>query len=118
MSQDALSHGIFRFKLKSKCERIGIMYISQEESYTSKCSFIDGEIVEHHDKYLGKRPKRGYFVTSKGMEINSDVNGAANIVRKSKEWIDMNDRLCTGLTLNPTRVHVVSCLREQNIVKF
>jgi putative transposase len=113
-----IPHGIFRFKLKSKCERIGIVYKSQEEAHTSKCSFIDGESVEHHDKYLGKRPKRGYFVTSKGIEINSDVNGAANIVRKSKEWIVNDDRLYTGLTLNPTRVQVIQCLREQNIVQI
>jgi len=102
-----IPHGILRFKLKSKCERIGIVYISQEESHTSKCSFLDNESIEHHDKYLGKRPKRGYFVTSKGTVLNADTNAAANIARKSKEWIMNNDRLCTGLTLNPRRVRVI-----------
>lgn len=103
-----MPYGIFRFKLKSKCNRIGIVYISQEESYTSKCSFIDNEIIEHHDEYLGKRPKRGYFVTKNGVVINSDVNGASNIARKCKQWLVNNERLYTGLTLNPRRVRIIS----------
>jgi IS605 OrfB family transposase len=101
-----IPHGIFRYKLRSKCERIGIAYISQEESHTSKCSFLDNESIEHHDKYLGKRPKRGYFVTSRGIVLNADTNAAANIARKSKEWLVNNERLCKGLTLNPRRVRI------------
>lgn len=53
-----------------------------EESHTSKCSFLDKESVEHHEKYKGKRVKRGLFKTSKGILINADVNGALNIGRK------------------------------------
>ena len=66
------------YKAKDK----GIDVITTEESYTSKCSFFDNEEMCHHDKYQGKRIKRGLFRTSDRKTINSDVNGALNIIRK------------------------------------
>ena len=78
----AIPYGIFKRKLKSKCEQLGIEYHLQEESYTSKCSYLDNETVEKHETYLGKRIKRGLFKTAKGYLINADVNGAANILVK------------------------------------
>lgn len=38
--------------------------------------------MEHHEKYLGKRVKRGLFKSSTGAVINADVNGALGIARK------------------------------------
>jgi len=70
-------------QIKYKSEEKGINVILQEESHTSKCSFLDGESVEHHDQYLGKRFKRGLFRSAKGIVINADVNGAYNIIRKA-----------------------------------
>lgn len=69
-------------QLQYKCQLKGIKFILTEESHTSKCSFLDRESVEHHEKYKGKRVKRGLFKTSKGILINADVNGALNIGRK------------------------------------
>jgi Transposase and inactivated derivatives len=66
-------------QIKYKAEEKGINVILQEESHTSKCSFLDNELVEHHDKYVGKRFKRGLFRSVKGKIINADVNGAYNI---------------------------------------
>lgn len=37
-----------------KGQEHGINVIIQEESYTSKCSFLDNESIEKHDNYLGK----------------------------------------------------------------
>jgi putative transposase len=54
----------------------------QEESYTSKCSYLDNETIEKQETYLGKRVARGLFRTAKGYLINADVNGAANILVK------------------------------------
>lgn len=68
--------------LKYKCEMVGIKVEVREESYTSKCSFLDNEEVCKHDKYLGKRVRRGLFVASDGRKINADVNGALNILKK------------------------------------
>ena len=69
-------------KLKYKAFAKGIKVIITEESYTSKCSFFDNEIPCKHESYQGKRIKRGLFRTSDKKTINSDVNGALNIIRK------------------------------------
>ena len=76
---------IMRFAdlMKYKCELEGIKVLFNEESYTSKCSFLDSEPICKHDKYIGKRIKRGLFVSRNGIKINADVNGAYNIMLKA-----------------------------------
>ena len=65
-----------------KCHRVGINVILQEESYTSKCSFLDNEPVCKQAIYLGKRIMRGLFVTHEHKTINADLNAALNIMKK------------------------------------
>lgn len=76
---------IMRFAdlMKYKCELEGIKVLFNEESYTSKCSFLDREPICKHDEYVGKRVKRGLFVSKDGIKINADVNGAYNIMIKA-----------------------------------
>lgn len=69
-------------QLEYKCKLEGINVILTEESYTSKCSFIDNEEVCKHDTYLGKRIKRGLFKSKEGKIINADLNGSLNILKK------------------------------------
>jgi putative transposase len=69
--------------IKYKCELEGITVIIQEESYTSKCSFLDNEPIQKHDEYKGSRIKRGLFKSSDGTLINADVNGSYNIMKKA-----------------------------------
>lgn len=68
--------------LTYKCELEGISVIVTEESYTSKCSFLDDEDICKHEEYYGKRIKRGLYKASDGRLINADVNGALNILKK------------------------------------
>ena len=68
--------------LQYKCELQGIRFVTAEESYTSKCSFLDLEEVAKQKEYLGKRVKRGLFQTKEGLLVNADVNGSLNIGRK------------------------------------
>ncbi len=68
--------------LKYKAELIGIKVIITEESYTSKCSFIDSEPLCKQSNYKGKRLKRGLFRSQSGILINADCNGSGNIIRK------------------------------------
>lgn len=68
--------------LQYKCKMNGITVKLTEESYTSKCSFIDNEPMEFRLNYMGKRVKRGLFLTKYGKIINADLNGALNILRK------------------------------------
>jgi putative transposase len=101
--------GVFKRKLKSKCEQVGVTYAGHEESYTSKCSFLDNETIGHHDSYLGSRVKRGLFKTQTGVLVNADVNGSANILRK---YLTSNNRLgvldskrvSKGFVNNPSKV--------------
>ena len=84
-NQNFVQLPIMRFAdlMKYKCELEGIKVLFNEESYTSKCSFLDGEPICKHDKYMGKRVKRGLFVSRSGIKINADVNGAYNIMIKA-----------------------------------
>lgn len=68
--------------LEHKARQYGITLIRTEESYTSKCSFLDNESLCKQDHYQGKRVKRGLFCSSTGQLINADINGAMNILRK------------------------------------
>lgn len=72
----------FIHMLRYKCELAGITVTTTEESYTSKCSFLDNEDVCKHEEYKGRRIKRGLFRASNGRIINADVNGALNILKK------------------------------------
>lgn len=97
--------------LQYKCELQGIRFITTEESYTSKCSFLDLEEVTKQEEYLGKRVKRGLFQTKEGNLINADVNGSLNIGRKYLTKIGLyTDTLHKELVLhmaNPKRICLV-----------
>ena len=69
-------------QLEYKGEENGIKVISTEESYTSKVDHFAKETMEHHENYLGKRVKRGLFMSSTKQLINADINGAIGIARK------------------------------------
>ena len=69
-------------QLEYKCKLEGINVVTTEESYTSKCSFLDNEPLRKHNNYAGKRIKRGLFKSAKGKLINADLNGSLNILRK------------------------------------
>lgn len=68
--------------IKYKAEQQGITVIITQESYTSKCSFLDDEPIQKHSQYQGRRVKRGLFKSATGKLINADVNGALNILKK------------------------------------
>jgi transposase, IS605 orfB family len=73
---------VFIKQLEYKCRLEGINIILTEESYTSKCSFLDNETIGKQESYLGKRIKRGLFRSAKNKIINADLNGSLNILRK------------------------------------
>lgn len=69
--------------LMYKAAERGIEVVLIDESYTSKCSFLDNEPISKHLNYLGRRIQRGLFCSSHGHLINADVNAAYNILVKS-----------------------------------
>ena len=77
-------------QLQYKCKLEGINVIIQEESYTSKSSFIDNDFIptfksstELNYKFSGKRVVRGLYKSSSGKLINADLNGSLNILKKA-----------------------------------
>lgn len=94
-------------KTSYKAEEERIEVKKQEESHTSKCSFLDDEPVEHQELYIGKRITRSMFRSARGILIHADVNAGYNIVKKANpeafrsgcEWIG-------GCGLHPMRCKV------------
>ena len=72
----------FMYMITYKAQMKGIKVIQREESYTSKCSFMDNEEICKHEKYKGNRINRGLYKTQTGRLINADLNGALNILKK------------------------------------
>ena len=77
-----IPHARFVQMLTYKAQLVSIRVIETEESYTSKCSFLDLEPIGTHETYRGQRVKRGLFRASDERLINADINGAFNIIRK------------------------------------
>ena len=94
--------------LEYKCRLAGIEVVRQDEAYTSKCSFLDNEKIEKHEKYMGSRPKRGCFKTSDGRKVNADVNSACNIMKKYLLKVAGN---CTNLLHELVEVFSTPCLK-------
>ena len=85
----SIPHSTLIWMIRYKAARYGISVIEQEESYTSKASFLDDDVLpvygendeEHH--FSGRRISRGLYRTANGTVLNADVNGSANILRKA-----------------------------------
>ena len=96
-----LPFNMLREYIRYLAEANGIHYIEQEESYTSKASFVDRDYIPVYGKddekasfsgirgpkyYRGMHKKsgfRGIYQTKDGCFLNSDLNGSANILRKA-----------------------------------
>ncbi len=77
--------------IENKCIKEGIRFFKQEESYTSKASFLDKDPVPVWTKddktyyhFSGKRMTRGLYQCKIGTCIHADINGALNTLKKSK----------------------------------
>ena len=106
-----LPFSMLRDMLSYKCRLEGINVIVTEESYTSKCSFIDNEEIKKKETYDGKRVKRGLYLTKNGQLINADINGSYNIMRKGLSKASLDDKVtyseCRGFVYNPYKCNLV-----------
>jgi len=89
--------------LEYRCKMNNIKFVLQEESFTSKASFLDNDYMLSYKKdeklgyvlrtidnkvelrkklFTGKRVKRGLYKSKNGILINADMNGALNILKK------------------------------------
>ena len=107
-----IPHGKLRLKLESLCQRYGLNYFEQEESYTSKADFFANDELPIFNtdnpqeySFSGKRISRGQYKSSQGMIINADCNGALNILRKSK-LIGLTALQSRGCLDQPLRIRI------------
>ncbi|MEG4801210.1 transposase [Microcoleus sp. ARI1-B5] len=84
-----IPHAKFILMLTSKLEKLGITVKEGEESYTSKTSFLDWDIIPtwhpgkvNQQSFSGKRIATKKYRSANGTVIHADVNGAFNIGRK------------------------------------
>jgi IS605 OrfB family transposase len=85
--------------IENKCIKEGILFNKQEESYTSKASFLDRDSIpvwskddKTHYCFSGKRVTRGLYRSRSGRCIHADINGALNSLRKS-EVVKLDENL-------------------------
>ena len=100
--------------LTYKAELVGIQVEVREESYTSKASFVDLDPIptyhpndEEEHIFSGKRIGRRnrLYRTKDGRKICADVNGAYNILRKSRP--DAFDaKGIAGYVVHPVRLAI------------
>lgn len=107
-----IPYGKLRSKLEYLCELNGIVFVKQEESYTSKASFWDRDNIPVYNadnpqayKFSGTRIRRGLYKTADGILLNADVNGALNIMRKSSV-VDLTVLYGSGEVDTPVRIRV------------
>jgi putative transposase len=106
-------HAGFIELLRYKAELVGIRVVVSEESYTSKCSFLDLEPVGKQEVYAGKRVKRGLFQASDGRRLNADGNGAYNILRKVVP--DAFGNGIGGVVVHPVRIALANGPHGTNV---
>ena len=107
-----IPYGQLRNKLEYLCKLNGIVFVKQEESYTSKSSFWDRDDIPVYNAdnpkeypFSGKRTHRGLYKTASGKTINADINGALNIMRKSRV-VDINILYSRGEVDTPIRIRI------------
>jgi putative transposase len=108
-----IPHARFISMLTYKAELVGIQVEVREESYTSKASFLDLDPIPDHTPndervhvFSGKRVGRRnrLYRTKDGRKICADMNGAYNILRKSKP--DAFAKGVAGYVVHPVRLAI------------
>jgi IS605 OrfB family transposase len=113
-----IPHTKFILMLTQKLEKLGITVKVDEESYTSKASFLDWDTIptwqpgkSNKIKFSGKRIATKKYCSQSGAVIHADVNGAFNIGRK----VIPNSFDCIKLIVERNRGCVVAHPRRINI---
>jgi len=108
-----IPHSRFINMVVYKCEKEGINIILQEESYTSKASFLNLDKIPVYEKiktepeFSGYRKYRGlYKIKKENTYINADVNGSYNILRKAIPNV-FSDGI-EGLSVNPVIIKITN----------
>ena len=107
-----IPYGQLRSKLEYLCELNDIVFVKQEESYTSKASFWDRDVIPIYNNdnpktytFSGKRIYRGMYQCANGKCLNADINGALNILKKSNV-VSLEGLYTRGEVDTPIRIRI------------
>lgn len=107
-----IPYGQLRNKLEYLCKLNDITFVKQEESYTSKASFWDRDVLPTYNadnpkkyQFSGDRIHRGMYKTKEGITFNADLNGALNIMRKSNV-VSLETLYSRGEVDTPVRIRI------------
>ena len=107
-----IPYGQLRSKLEYLCELNDIVFVKQEESYTSKASFWDRDAIPIYNNdnpktyiFSGKRIHRGMYQCANGKCLNADINGALNILKKSNV-VSLEGLYTRGEVDTPIRIRI------------
>ena len=98
----SIPFGLFKRKLKAKCEYYGIEYVEVDEAYTSQTCSNCGVVRKGNRKYRGL-----YVCKNCGKVLNADVNGSLNILKKVVQESALKQILDSGRADRPVRIKVV-----------
>jgi putative transposase len=111
--------GRLKSRIAQLCEQYGIRFVETEESYTSKASFVDLDLLpkfcEKPEGWQprGQRVKRGLYRTLEGLLINADCNGAGNIGRKVAATLGIClKEVSRGALITPLKVPLWSYVKN------
>jgi IS605 OrfB family transposase len=128
-------------RIKQLCDEQGIQFVETEESYTSKSSFLDNDILptygsqsragvppvertgveksnEQEYTFVGKRVFRGLFKTAQRFFVNADTNAAANILKKVAVTLGLNfSEISRGTLTMPLRVYFWAAFESPSIYR-
>ena len=94
--------GLFKQKLRSKCEYYGIKYHEVDEAHTSQTCARCGDLNRNNRKHRGL-----YICRRCGSVLNADINGALNILRKVAGDSPVRAIVGSGRVNRPVRIRVV-----------
>ena len=111
--------GKIKYILEFLCMKYGINYIVQEESYTSRASFLDDDYIptygvddNNNAHFTGKRIHRGLYKSKNGILLNADLNATLNIMKKAIQVHSLNCSIVmskifkNGKCITPQRVRL------------
>ncbi len=108
-----IPHAQFITMLEYKGKLVGIRVRTQEESYTSKASFLDFDPIPTYSArqkqtpvFSGKRISRSWYQAKDGRKIHADINGSYNILRKSISASPQMRSGVVGSAVTPRRLAV------------
>src|SRR6266568_9677541 len=111
----SIPHARFIDMITYKATLVGIQVEVREESYTSKASFLDLDALpdykpndEAQQAFSGKRIGRRnrLYRTKDGRKICADINGAYNILRKSRPDAFSEAKGIAAYVVQPIRLSV------------